>query len=829
MFIPGECQLENNALEPAPAHELQRVPLQLGSQLDVALYWALLDFHIFPVNPRHRITPDGRCGVTVKAPLILDWPERSTNDPDKIREMWRENPEAAVGLDCGKSGLLVIDPDCHWGEADGLTAWRQLWTLLGETVPPVIVRTPSGGQHWWFAQLEGMRLGNSEGNLPAGVNVRGFGGLVLAPKSIIETGKAVRSGSGWAVRGADGSLLQPGEPVPLGRYDLVAGDLSAIPALPEWLVSMLKPKEGLKTSKPALALTPLDQKIEMLKLASALLHIPAGPRKTWAPVGMAIRWQLAEEGFRLWDDWSRTAPEKYHYDTNVEQWNSFHVPGDDGQADRLVVTLGTVYKLAEDHGWPGLKNLPELQREIAELKRKAQLAAVKPTKENAPACPQDGGAAPGGAEDWEEPEPLPNALLPVPAFDFGWLPAKLQPWARDIHERMQCPKDFIGVTIIIGLGTVIGRKVVIRPKEHDPDWCEAANLWGLLIGRPGMLKTPAMLAAMKPLARLEARAREKHAEALKLYNNKKIANEAKKKSGKSHIERLANEKPDMTTEQLADILGSSIDELETEPTTKRYTTNDVNPASLGKLLMQNPNGVMINRDELASLLESFNRDDMSALRSLIMSGWSGTGSHTLDRMDRGLDLHISAVCISVLGTTQPGKIAPYIREAVSEGNSDDGLMQRFQLGVWPDTPDSWKDVDEPGDLAQREEAFAVFKQLDEMDPAGWALQDTYGLPYLKFDAEALARFRAWRAELEKRLCSEELQSAFEVSLVKVSEARSVLCTDLSPGGRQPRTRGGGGAQKVYRVGDLPGSSRAADLQQRPDRNNQSRKSHPLEN
>jgi hypothetical protein len=186
---------------------------------------------------------------------------RSTNNPAEIQALWRECPDGAVAIDCHKSRLLIIDPDRKPGEADGVAAWRDLLELEQlihgpiEPQPPEIA-TPNGGRHAWFRQPEGMELGNSEGSLPDGINVRGAGGYALAPGAVIEQGKAIPLYDGDYVIGytielADGRNLQPGEPVPLGRYELAAGNLSAIPEAPSWLVDMLKPRERLQTSKAA--------------------------------------------------------------------------------------------------------------------------------------------------------------------------------------------------------------------------------------------------------------------------------------------------------------------------------------------------------------------------------------------------------------------------------------------------------------------------------------------------------------------------------------------------------------------------------------------------
>jgi hypothetical protein len=56
---------------------------------------------------------------------------------------------------------------------------------------------------------------------------------------------------------------------------------------------------------------------------------------------------------------------------------------------------------------------------------------------------------------------------------------------------MQCPPDYCAATAMVMAGALIGRRVAIRPKRQD-DWQVVANLYGAMIGRPSLLKSPAM-------------------------------------------------------------------------------------------------------------------------------------------------------------------------------------------------------------------------------------------------------------------------------------------------------------------------------------------------
>ena len=105
--------------------------------------------------------------------------------------------------------------------------------------------------------------------------------------------------------------------------------------------------------------------------------------------------------------------------------------------------------------------------------------------------------------DGPDPLPIPADLPPVQRFNPTWLPSTLRPWVVDIAERMQCPPDFPAVASMVALSGVLGRKIAIRPKQRD-NWTVYANLWGMLIGRPSLMKSPPMKEALLPIRRMTA-------------------------------------------------------------------------------------------------------------------------------------------------------------------------------------------------------------------------------------------------------------------------------------------------------------------------------------
>jgi Protein of unknown function (DUF3987) len=140
-----------------------------------------------------------------------------------------------------------------------------------------------------------------------------------------------------------------------------------------------------------------------------------------------------------------------------------------------------------------------------------------------------------------------------------------------------------------------------------------------------------------------------------------------------------------------------------------------------------------------------------------LEAWNGTGSFDVDRIGRG-SLHIPALCLSILGSIQPEPLSTYIYQATQGEKGDDGLLQRFQLLVWPDPPPSWRNVNCWPDAEAKNRAYEVFRQLGDLDPEafGASAEDEEGISAVRFTDDAQEVFDRWRDGLEVRLRSTEL-------------------------------------------------------------------------
>ena len=204
-------------------------------------------------------------------------------------------------------------------------------------------------------------------------------------------------------------------------------------------------------------------------------------------------------------------------------------------------------------------------------------------------------SAKAAAGEWPEPMPLPSGLSPVPKIDPLMLPEKLAPWLEDTSDRMQVPLDFAAVSAMVVYGSVIGCKVGVRPKQQD-DWTEVCNLWGLIIARPGFMKSPTVSEILRAAYHAAETAAETYAALKKEYEYER---EVHKKRRADAVNKKATQFTDPEP---------------VEPPQRRYFTNDSTYEKLCEILRDNPQGTLLHRDEVVSLLRYLDQEEHSQAR-----------------------------------------------------------------------------------------------------------------------------------------------------------------------------------------------------------------------
>ncbi len=174
---------------------------------------------------------------------------------------------------------------------------------------------------------------------------------------------------------------------------------------------------------------------------------------------------------------------------------------------------------------------------------------------------------------WEDPLPIKAELLPVEPFSFELMPDVLSDFVVDCSERMQCPPDYIAVSILVMVGGIIGTGCGIKPKEYD-DWVVIPNLWGGIIGDPSTLKTPAINEVFSSFSDVEKKAMEVYQKALKEWNDKDKITKMKREVLESTV-KTKIKKDQISDEEAYQFYTTNNSTTEAEkPSCVRYRTND---------------------------------------------------------------------------------------------------------------------------------------------------------------------------------------------------------------------------------------------------------------
>lgn len=357
--------------------------------------------------------------------------------------------------------------------------------------------------------------------------------------------------------------------------------------------------------------------------------------------------------------------------------------------------------------------------------------------------------------DWPEPTPLKSIkkdLSPVMPLPAALIPEPYQPWLTDIAERMQCPLDYVAVSAIIATASLIGAGCRVRPKKND-NWSVVPNLWGGIVGRPSTLKSPSLKEVLRPIKALEEEANiifeKEYKQYLCIVEEHKVHKEAIKKKMQKALENRREHEAELLKQEHRNL-------KEPEPPIwKRYITNDTTIEKMHELLSKNPRGLLLFRDELMGLLSTWDREGHEEDRSFYLEAWNGDGDKISDRIGRG-STYTKNLCVSILGGTQPDKLLGYFQQNLS-GFGNDGLLQRFQLFIYPDDVKEWKLVDKVPNKEAQQDAARIMRNLDSMNFCDYgAVQEGDDTPYFSFSEDAQHSFFIWLTELEReKLNSEE--------------------------------------------------------------------------
>ena len=284
-------------------------------------------------------------------------------------------------------------------------------------------------------------------------------------------------------------------------------------------------------------------------------------------------------------------------------------------------------------------------------------------------------------------------------FPLEVFPQTMQSVILDMARYENYKAEFIATAMLSAVSAALGGTYRIRIKG---EWQSNAALYIILVGRPGLGKTPPLEAAYRPI--------RKHDYALfKAYETELEVWKAAGENGK-------------------------------KPVLRRTVVSDFTPESLLLTHNNNPRSVAILVDEIMGMFNSANRYTNGQLIEQLLTAWSG-GALDVTRVSSTIPIHIEQPCINIVGTTQTKRV----HELLTKGFEDNGLLDRF-LFVLPKSwkMSKWTDWDDGGVDRAALPAARWEQILSKVLALDYDIGEEERMPHvLSMDREAKEYFYSW--------------------------------------------------------------------------------------
>lgn len=276
----------------------------------------------------------------------------------------------------------------------------------------------------------------------------------------------------------------------------------------------------------------------------------------------------------------------------------------------------------------------------------------------------------------DEAEPL-NKVRPIAPDRFEPFPVKVLPeplrsFVAAGAMAIGCDPSFLALPLLAVVAAAIGTTRRILLKQG---WTAPAILWLAIVGESGTAKTPAFKLAMRPIRERQRKALERYAEAMRQHEAD-VARYEKALAEWKRDKKTAEDPPDKPA----------------APGAERYVVSDTTVEALAPLLLANPRGLLMARDELAGWLQSFDRyvgGKGGADESHYLSMHTGE-SMTVDRKTAiPPTIYVPEASVCVCGGIQPS----ILHRALGIEHRESGLAARFLLSCPPRTAKRWTEAD----------------------------------------------------------------------------------------------------------------------------------------
>jgi putative DNA primase/helicase len=161
---------------------------QNSAILKAALFCASRGWAVFPATPDFK--KSFKCAEHSNG---VNW--GATRDPGEIRHDFTRWPDARIRLPTGAgNSIVVIETDTVEGHGvDGAASRAAIEAKHGPLPDTLRAISPSGSDHRYFRHPgDGIKIKSSASLIGSGIDVRGDGGMVIAPPSVNPDGRSYR-------------------------------------------------------------------------------------------------------------------------------------------------------------------------------------------------------------------------------------------------------------------------------------------------------------------------------------------------------------------------------------------------------------------------------------------------------------------------------------------------------------------------------------------------------------------------------------------------------------------------------------------------------------
>jgi hypothetical protein len=291
------------------------------------------------------------------------------------------------------------------------------------------------------------------------------------------------------------------------------------------------------------------------------------------------------------------------------------------------------------------------------------------------------------------------------------------------RKRKAVPRIIRLEACLVPLVTLLGNACWGSPWEG---WTEPPIIWLAVVGNPSSGKSPGLDVIRDQIGLIEAEANEEYKEQIADWDTKKRLAKIALDVCEDDCKRARKDKKPIPLHPL------DADEPP-RPIRKRIITNDPTVEKVARIVLENPKGLMVFRDELAGWIGTFDKYGGSGGdRAFYLEGFGGR-AYSVDRVKDPMPIIISALSLWIMGGIQPDRLSTLIFSG-----DDDGLAARF-IYLWPErTPPRCPTRIPP--TGAKAKLTKLYKLEERRDIDG-------NRAVLRFDPEAAAAIQDYRRQV----------------------------------------------------------------------------------